>query len=291
MLIKYKWIMLLLMTMIAFAAVSLLQGAGRSAGRADLSDPFLDPYALSLAHRHAGHGMESASEKAVQLQIEWTGGPPQAGVHSDLSLTITNGQGELLKDFVITNEKLMHLIVVSEDLQYFQHIHPEYTGQGHFKVNVSFPTGGTYKLYADFLPTGMNELTRSVSVQVQGKLNQPVPLEESDSLTAHVHGMKVQLEFADKPAPGSATSMTYTFTDGKTGEPVEDLELYLGAVGHVVAIDEALQQFIHVHPLNWASSGPQAVFGVSFPVSGTYKLWGQFRRGGVDMIIPFIVTV
>jgi hypothetical protein len=181
--------------------------------------------------------------------------------------------------------------VVSDNLEQFQHVHPEYAGGGKFELSIKFPAGGHYKLYADFMPVGMNELSRVSEVEVLGDPTPVTPLEPSGSLSASVNGMNITLEFAEQLMPQMQTSMTYTFTDEKTGEPITDLELYLGAVGHVVAIDQSMEQFIHIHPLNWASSGPKAVFGVSFPKTGMYKLWGQFQRGGQTFLVPFVIKV
>ncbi|MCA0756529.1 hypothetical protein KP806_15850 [Paenibacillus sp. N4] len=289
--IKYKWTLLLSGFMLALAAVFLLQGGGRPAASEDLSDPFLDPYALSLAHRHAGPGSETEAEKTIRLTPSWPEGKPQAGSPALLAIKISNGEGRPVNEFAVTNEKLMHLIIVSSDLQHFQHVHPEYNGEGAFELPVVFPTSGDYKIYADFQPAGMNELTRSDQMTVLGQPPEPEPLQPSETLTASVEGMKVTLEFEDAPAPQSATSMTYTFTDEETGEPIKDLELYLGAVGHAVAIHESTEHFLHIHPLNWASSGPQAAFGVSFPGSGKYKLWGQFQRRGKTFVVPFVINV
>ncbi|MGO4694167.1 hypothetical protein AB4Z50_07780 [Paenibacillus sp. 2TAB26] len=288
---KHKWTVMMTMLMIAFVTAFLLQEVDWSNASGDLSDPFLDPYALSLGHRHSGAGMETAAEKAVKMNVAWPQGTPSAGVSSMLSISIDDGNGAAVEAYEITNEKLMHLIVVSGDLQHFQHVHPVYNGGGEFEVPISLPSGGGYKLYADFLPKGMNELTRMGEVEVQGAAFETTVLKPSEDLAANVDGMRVELAFAEPILPQTMLTMTYTFTDEKTGEPIKDLELYLGAVGHVVAIDQSTQQFIHIHPLNWASSGPQAVFGVSFPVEGLYKVWGQFQRNGQTIVVPFVIQV
>ncbi|WP_419876180.1 hypothetical protein [Candidatus Pristimantibacillus sp. PTI5] len=288
---KYKWTFMITLFMLALMTAFLLQGVNRSNASGDLSDPFLDPYALSLAHRHAGPGLESAAEKNVQIQLAWPQGEVIAGAQALLSLTVRGGKGEPIEDFEVTNEKLLHLIAVSEDLQQFQHVHPVYKGKGIFELPIVFPEGGAYKLYADFLPKGMNELTRMGEVSVRGEPPAPAILKPSETLVAQVNGMRVELSLGEEPLPQTELSMTYTFTDAKTGEPIDDLELYLGAVGHVVAIDQSMRQFIHIHPLNWASKGPQAVFGVSFRESGLYKVWGQFQRNGETFVVPFAVQI
>ena len=73
-LVKYKWTLMMTLLLLALMTAFLLQGMNRSNASGDLSDPFLDPYALSLAHRHAGPGMESAAEKDVRMQLTWPQG-------------------------------------------------------------------------------------------------------------------------------------------------------------------------------------------------------------------------
>ncbi|MFD1954189.1 hypothetical protein ACFSL6_08380 [Paenibacillus thailandensis] len=288
---RMKWALLAGLMLAGFAMTFMLEGAGKSdaSGSGDMADPYLDPFAMTLAHRHAA--VETASEKAVRMRFEWPEGAPAAGEAGLLRLTVTGKGGTPIESFDVVNEKLIHLVVVSRDLAEFQHVHPEYKGKGIYELDVAFPAGGSYKLYADFQPTGMNELTRTAEVAVAGTPGAAYDLTPSESFVATVDGMQVELTFDQAPAKLQALTMTYTFTDAKTGEPIRDLELYLGAVGHAVAIDEGLNDYLHLHPLNWASSGPQAVFGVSFPRSGLYKLWGQFQRNGEVFLVPFTAEV
>ena len=50
-------------------------------------------------------------------------------------------------------------------------------------------------------------------------------------------------------------------------------EPYLGALGHVVIIDQDVEQFIHVHPV----SAHETVFKTQFDKPGLYKLWAEFK--------------
>jgi hypothetical protein len=56
-----------------------------------------------------------------------------------------------------------------------------------------------------------------------------------------------------------------------------ELESYLDALGHVVALRASDLEYLHVHPLEDASS--EAVrFGVQVPSSGAYRLFLQFQH-------------
>ena len=76
--------------------------------------------------------------------------------------------------------------------------------QGVFELPVTFSAGGEYKLYADFLPKGMNELTRMGEVEVRGEAAAPSILKPSERLVARVDGMKVELAFAEEPCAADA---------------------------------------------------------------------------------------
>jgi len=56
-----------------------------------------------------------------------------------------------------------------------------------------------------------------------------------------------------------------------------ELEPYLGALGHVVALRASDLSYLHVHPLKDVSS--EAVrFGVEVPSRGTYRIFLQFQH-------------
>jgi len=274
---------------------SVLEQRNGTSGAADagsLADPFLDPYAYTMAHDHSGMSTEETpEEKAISMEASWPEGTPAAGEAARLVLRIADGEGRPVRDFAAVHERKLHLIAVSANLEHFQHVHPEPEGDGRFVLQVTFPTGGEYKLFADFQPSGMNQLARSAIVRVAGEPQRESKLRPASPLTAETNGLRIEAAFGSRPMAGMQTELSFTFTDAADGTPIRDLEPYLGAVGHVVIVDEALDVFIHVHPLNWASSGPQAVFGATFPKEGTYKMWGQFQRNGERIVVPFAFVV
>jgi len=256
----------------------------------DMQDPFIDPMKLSQMHTHDAMRDETEEERAVRAEWSWENGAPEAGVPASLVISLKDGADRPVENLRINNEKKMHLIAVSRDLSRFLHIHPEYAGEGEFKIAIDFPTGGEYRLFADFMPAGMNELTRGGRVSVKGEAPKGGPIVASKSLKAKAGGMEIELRLGHLMA-GMPSTIAFTFRDLKTGKPVRDLEPYLGAVGHVIAIDPAAERFIHVHPVNGGSSGPQALFAIHFPTGGTYKLWGQFKKDGELLTVPFVIDV
>ena len=76
----------------------------------------------------------------------------QPGQPAALTYRLTDARtGAPLTDVVVSHERPMHLIVVSRDLQPFQHVHPEPTGTaGEYRVEMTFPEPGTYLLFDEF---------------------------------------------------------------------------------------------------------------------------------------------
>ncbi|SFF33567.1 hypothetical protein SAMN04487969_12723 [Paenibacillus algorifonticola] len=242
---------------------------------------------------HSGHGdMDGMEHEQANAQVKWSfqSGQPVAGSETVIELNVTDAADAPIEKFDLNHEKLMHLIAVSSDLSYFSHIHPNYESGGKFTVKETFPAADTYKLFADFIPSGAPQQTISTEVEASGQAAAKVELKADHELVQTVEGQKVKLALSTTKA-GEEAKLTYTFEDAATGEPVTDLEPYLGAVGHVVIISGDLAKYLHVHPLDEAATGPEAVFATEFPEPGLYKIWGQFQRAGKTFIVPFVVNI
>ncbi|MFC0393724.1 hypothetical protein [Paenibacillus mendelii] len=237
----------------------------------------------------AGHTAVGQGAKAIWT---WIDGKPKAGEEALLRIAIVSEEGKLVDKLDIGHEKKLHLIIVSRGLSEFMHLHPVEMSGGVFETRITFPAGGDYKLTADYIPTGIGATTSSSWVQVKGKAQVEPVLAEDRILERAENGVRVRLAFHHQPQAGEEAVMTFSFAenDGE-GKPVRDLEPYLGAVGHVVIMDSNAEHYLHVHPLDEQSTGPEAQFATTFPSIGTYKVWGQFQRGGSVFVVPFILNV
>ncbi|WP_281886318.1 hypothetical protein [Paenibacillus sp. YYML68] len=239
---------------------------------------------------HSGHG-EQKADVPVKAVWSFSKEKPQPNEQMTLTLQINDTTGKPIEGFDISHEKKLHLIVVSKDLSYFDHLHPEYRGTGQFVVSTKLPRDGAYKLIADFIPSGAAQKTETHWLEV-GNVSQATvaAVEPESQLKKTVNGKEVTLAF-DKLQAGHDVQMTFSFKDEASGKPITNLQPYLGAVGHVVIMSSDVEQYIHNHPLDEKASGPDAVFGTSFPVSGVYKIWGQFQHQGESFLVPFVVKV
>ena len=244
------------------------------------------------AENHSGHGGHADSEDMSQanVKLDWRYSPesPKQGETTNIELFLYDAAGKPIEKYDVNHEKLMHLIVVSEDMSEFSHIHPEYAGKGKFEVETSFVKSGAYKLFADFIPTGSQQMTVTSSLKVSGAKQAAEPLKKDAALMKVVDGVAASLKVSSLKA-GEETDLTFTFSDDKTKKPITDLQPYLGAIGHVVILNEDLSRYLHVHPKEGNESGPTAEFSTSFPEPGLYKIWGQFQREEKTFIVPFTI--
>lgn len=238
---------------------------------------------------HSGAGGEPASD-TTKAVWKLSASKPQAGANTTVSVQVEDKQGKPVQKFDLNHEKMMHLIIVSKDLSYFDHIHPEYKGDGKFEIGTQFPAGGDYKLFADYLPTGGAATTKSEWVSAEGKAAASAPIAADGKLVKSVNGKEVTLTY-DRLAAGTDIQLNFRLTDEKTKQPITDLQPYLGAVGHVVILSADAEQYLHVHPTDEKAKGPDAKFRTQFPKSGLYKIWGQFQQNGQTFVVPFVVNV
>ncbi|GAA3549428.1 hypothetical protein [Nocardioides daeguensis] len=214
---------------------------------------------------------------------------PQAAAGSavPVSFTITGPDGAPVTSYDVQHEKQLHLIAVRRDFSGFQHVHPTLT-DGTWSTDLAL-TPGTWRLFADFKATGGAALTLGTDLAVDGAFEAAAPTEESR--TATVDGYQVTL--AGDLAAGADARLTLSIS--KDGKPVTDLQPYLGACGHLVALRSGDLAYLHVHPDGepgdgTTQPGPDVVFHAAVPSAGTYHLYLDFQHDGVVRTAAFTVT-
>ena len=197
---------------------------------------------------------------------------------SGLTLTVREPDtNALVRDFAIVHGKIFHLFIVSRDLEYFAHVHPEQGTSGALTLRHPLPPG-EYMLIADFLPQGGTPQMVQKAIVLTGQ-PRPAAIQEPPDL-------RVELK-AEDVMPGKEACLTFTVTDAKTGEPVTDLEPLLGAPAHMLLVRADLSDAVHAHPEELVTGGPRVSFHPLIPADGDYKLWVQFQRRGRVTTVPF----
>ncbi|MEU4333592.1 hypothetical protein AB0F59_03070 [Micromonospora lupini] len=272
-------------------------GAAYGIGRVvDPADPATSA-AQSRPHGAAAHTSGPAAHDEVTDRVP--GGllvsdrgytlVPVAAPASEFAFRIAGPDGRPVTRYDVAHDKRMHLIVARRDLSGFRHVHPELAPDGTWRVDTPLAGPGQWRAFADFTPTGGEPLTLGVDVTVPGELTErPLP---APATSTTVDGYTVTL--AGAPQPGRTSSLTLTVS--RDGRPVTDLEPYLGAYGHLVALRRGDLAYLHVHPDGTPGDGrtrpgPEVTFLAEVPSAGSYRLYLDFRHGGRVHTAEFTVV-
>jgi hypothetical protein len=266
-----------------------------SCGTNNASETSVGDMKMAEGNSHVGHGDHGgmtmpAAERTETTTAKLTNGNIQAGAETKLVIDIKSKSGQDIDKFETFQTKLMHLIVVSDDLQTFSHIHPIYKQKGRFEVQANFPQGGNYTLVSDYKPAGQAEQISLMQVKVAGK---PASTPKLDfTKTKSISDTKIQLT-ADNLKAGKETMLVFKMQQAN-GQPVKDLQPYLGERGHLVIMNNSSPltraDYIHAHAAQHGNGG-EVHFVTTFPKAGKYKMWGQFNRNGKIVTADFWVDV
>ncbi|MDQ3485619.1 MAG: hypothetical protein M3445_09480 [Actinomycetota bacterium] len=278
------------------ATFGITWGIGNAVG--PLSEPALSRDAGHDADHEGGTpspGTEPAAETPGGLMVSQNGytlrvadQQAAAGDSVDVAFTIGGPDGRPVTAYDVEHEKLLHLIAVRRDFTGFQHVHPELGSNGVWTTQLDL-TSGQWRLFADFKATDADPLTLGADLAVGG-VYEPATA-STESRTAKVDGYTVNLE-GDLEA---GTDAELTLSISRDGEPVTDLEPYLGAYGHLVALRGGDLAYLHVHPDGTPGDdstqpGPDVVFYAGVPSRGAYHLYLDFKHQGVVRTAEFTVA-
>ncbi len=222
---------------------------------------------------------------------------PRAALHDDkYGLKFEYRDGRLIftpqnmGKLAIVHEHPLHLIITDEQLEYFDHIHPEPQPDGSLAIPYRFADERRYLLFAELTPAGDRGQAFRFALG-----HQPATINHlSTSAGAREIGA-YHVELLTQPRPLVAQrEAQLVFRLMRDGKPVMDLQPYLGALGHCVVISEDTGLYLHSHPEQLTppvSGGPMVAFHTEFPRAGRYKVWGQFKHRDEIIVADFVVEV
>lgn len=204
----------------------------------------------------------------------------------------------------LQHEKKIHLIVVSDDLSYFEHVHPDYQSDGSYQIKVKgkgenytdgsgknetrFEHGGNYFLFADYKPTGGAHQVEKISLNIAGP-EKPKTTYSANKLSGTSGNYSVTLN-ADGGKLITGTQMHIAGTVLKDGKEIDatTLENYLGAKAHMVVISVDDKEYLHVHP---DVANGKFDLHTTFKKPGVYRGWIQFQAEGKVHTVDFTMNV
>lgn len=216
--------------------------------------------------------------------------PIAASGDRTLRFRIEDGAGRPVTRYTAEHDKDLHLIVVRRDMAGYRHLHPTLGADGTWSTPLDLSGAGDYRVFADFVTADGTPLTLGTDLRVAGNYTpRPLPAPATTATTGDY-----TVEMSGGLAPGAHTDATFTVT--RDGEPVTDLQPYLGAYGHLVALRTADLGYLHVHPAGHPGdgttpAGPGVTFAVTAPGAGDYRLYFEFRHDGAVRRAEFTVPV
>lgn len=273
-------------------------GIGRAVGPVDAS-PTADHGDTGGESEHGMDGTEQAesdapsipgglmvSQNGYSFRLHQTEVSPGTGV--PVSFTIEGPDGSPVTEYDEEHEKELHLIAVRRDFSGFQHVHPVRAEDGTWSTTLDL-TSGHWRLFVDFKASGAEAVTLGNDLAVSGDYRPTAPVAEA--LTATVGAYTVTLDGRLTPGKDARLSLSVA----RDGAPVTDLEPYLGAYGHLVALRSGDLAYLHVHPDGTPGDGktepgPDVVFFAEVPSSDRYHLYLDFKHEGVVRTAAFTLT-
>ncbi|MDP9135489.1 MAG: hypothetical protein M3N56_11760 [Actinomycetota bacterium] len=221
---------------------------------------------------HAGDGHPSGApdaDAATPARLVVADQDFERGASGALAFRIVDRDGRTVEDFDVEHDRTMHVIAVRRDLTGYRHVHPHPDGDGGWTVEIDFPTAGPHRIFADFVTRG-EPYTLSADIDVAGRYAaQPLPAPATAAEAGDGYAVALARRGRER-----------RFTVSKDGRPVDDVQPYLGARGHLVALAERDLAFEHVHPKDRATEGREIRFDVALRRPGRYRLFLQFQHEG-----------
>lgn len=240
--------------------------------------------AMKLEHTDKAPGDDKKYVMVFKVSPE----PIKAGQKTLLSFRPTvEKQDKSLVPLDIVHEKKIHLLIFSKDLSFFAHEHPEYKSTGDYDWNFTFPNGGDFILFQDYTPKGSGHQLGRQDLKVEGKEKPAIPL-GNQRLEWKKDSYQLSLSADKSFTVNTLIELKVHLT--KDGKPLTTIKNYLGALAHMIVISEDTKEYLHVHPMDSKTQGPDVILHTNFPKAGKYKVFVQFDHDGLHTA-DFIVDV
>ena len=228
------------------------------------------------SHHQEANSSQVDEDADVRVEVSVSG--------NKLTIHLYDRKDRAIEDLDINHEKLLHLIIVDDHLEQYVHLHPDQIDVGVFQTTLDLQDG-SYLAYVDIKPTNLTYQVQPLPFTI-GNSNGHAhdhgkhTLEPDENLTQTVENYVVTLE-TSKLSVGQLVQLKFELPSDVSPEP------YLGALGHVVILDETSENFIHVHP----TDEMETTFKTVFNQPGTYKIWAEFKFNGKVLTFPYVVEV
>jgi hypothetical protein len=271
---------------------------------------------VSGMHEHKDTQQEHTMRgEEVIADLKTDPGHIPVGSLTNILFSIKDRGGKPLEELSVHHDRILHVIIASQDFSVFAHIHPEDFGPitpemkkfARYPVQFAFPKAGRYIIAIDF-SVKEQLISKHFLIDVAGEPKMG-SLTRNLSREKRVGDLDVTISsMPERIKAGKEVMLNCTFR--KNGESVTDLEPYLSAPMHLAIISSDLTRFIHTHgevpgmaPMGHDAHhmqmemsvpdkfGPTVEIHVVFPAKGLYQIFGQIGHQGKVIVTSFMVEV
>ncbi|MGB0371658.1 MAG: hypothetical protein ACPGN3_09915 [Opitutales bacterium] len=208
-----------------------------------------------------------------------------------LKFETDGGQSIFPHDLAITHTERMHVMIIDPSLDDYHHVHPVADGASNeFSFEFTPTEAGEYRVFAEMVPVRTKRQVVALgSIQVNGET---APAETSPRFESQVEDLVFNLNTEElRKGRDIPVGISIERADGSDVE----LELVMGAYGHMVAFDTDRNGYKHMHPVEFpfasTDADGQLQFLVNLPNAGHYRLYAQVRIDGKDIFAPFDIEI
>jgi hypothetical protein len=259
-------------------------------------------------HKSMQH-LSSKSRQETVASIEIEPEHLSVGTPATIVFSIRDRQGRPITDLTVHHDRLIHVVITSQDFSIFAHIHPEDFGpvtpqmkkNARYPLKFTFLKAGRYIIGIDFAVKGQ-PVSKHFVIHVDGEPLMGQPKEDLGK-EKQFGGLDVKLSsMPDHIIAGEEVTLSYLF--GKGGKAVTNLEPYLSGPMNLAIISSDLTHFIHIpempamehHHMKMDMRvpdkfGPEVDVHVVFPSKGLYQIFGQVAYQGEVIATSFMVKV
>jgi hypothetical protein len=239
-------------------------------------------------------------------------------IPTTLTFSLRDYLGKPVQDLVLDHNRIMHVVITSQDFSIFSHIHAEDLGPitpamlkgSVFRVQYAFPKAGRYMISVDFTERAFIFSDQFyVNVGQAGAMGEPAGA--NFSLRKKFDGYDVTLSTSPSSLRAGAPA-TLDYHIEKDGKPLTDMNPYLAVPMHISIVRDDLMQFLHIHGLLPVSPigkllgesihashlflpnqfGPDIeATSFAFPAPGAYHVFGEFSASNRVVVTQFTVKV
>ncbi|MBK9096575.1 MAG: hypothetical protein IPM14_00365 [bacterium] len=185
------------------------------------------------------------------------------------------------------HEKEAHVIIVSDDLEDFSHLHPVNEGNGNYSVEINLPFGEKYEMFIEYKPMGSDKIIERFDLNVEGREKSKAVFKNENHFFKD-QSVSVILQNAEDLFSGKEIHLPVVILkDGKELNAAK-FDNYLGEKAHAVLIRIANFDFQHVHPMVMNN---QLNLHMNIDKIGYYRLWLQFQIDGTLHTADFVLEV